>query len=231
MRTRVKICCLKSAAETRTAIRLGADAVGLVGVSPPTPRVVAEDVAVEIVRSVAPPVATFLLTSATRADEIAARVHRIGASVVQVVKHIDPSEYVRLEARLPRGGVKRVQVIHVEGRDALELIEPYAPYADAFLLDSGRPSAETPDFGGTGRTHDWGVSAEFVRRSPLPVFLAGGLRPDNVGQAIETVRPYAVDLCNGVRSDGALDEGLLVEFFRAVSAADAKRRIAEEAGT
>lgn len=82
-------------------------------------------------RSTVAPVATFLLTSETRADEIAGHVRRIGASVVQVVKHIDPSEYSRLEAQLPRGGVKRVQVVHVEGRDALELIEPYAPHVDA----------------------------------------------------------------------------------------------------
>jgi phosphoribosylanthranilate isomerase len=231
MRTRIKICCMKSLVEAEAAVGVGADAIGLVGVVPPTPRVVTEGVAVEIVRSVPPPVATFLLTSETRADDIAAHVHRIGASVVQVVKHIKPSEYSRLDARLPRGGVKRVQVVHVEGRAALELIEPYAPHVDAFLLDSGRPSAETPDFGGTGRIHDWHVSAEFVQRSPLPVFLAGGLTPDNVGRAIETVRPYAVDLCNGVRTGGALDEGKLVAFFRAVGAADVRLQPAKDART
>jgi phosphoribosylanthranilate isomerase len=225
MRTRVKICCLKSSADARMAVRLGADAIGLVGVTPPTPRVVAEDIALEITAIVPPPVAIFLLTSEMSAEGIAEHVRRIGAPVVQVVKHIDPSEYVRLSCRLPKGGVKRVQVVHVEGREALDLIEPYAPHIDAFLLDSGRPSAPQPDYGGTSRLHDWDVSAEFVRRSPLPVFLAGGLRHDNVALAIETVRPYGVDLCNGVRTGGVLDDNKLVAFFEAVATADFRRHV------
>jgi phosphoribosylanthranilate isomerase len=99
-----------------------------------------------------------------------------------------------------------------------EMIGVYGPTVTAFLLDSGRPSAR--ELGGTGRVHDWEVSAEFVARSARPVFLAGGLTPENVGEAIRRVRPSGVDLCNGVRVNGALDPGLLRAFMEAVQAAD-----------
>jgi phosphoribosylanthranilate isomerase len=117
---------------------------------------------------------------------------------------------------------RRVQVIHVENAGVLDLIGLYAPHVHAFLLDSGRPSLPAPEYGGTGRIHDWSVSAEFVRRSPLPVFLAGGLSPLNVGEAMRVVRPFGVDLCSGVRTDGHLDRGKLEAFVGAVHSTDAE---------
>ncbi|MDT8344180.1 MAG: N-(5'-phosphoribosyl)anthranilate isomerase, partial [Thermohalobaculum sp.] len=85
--------------------------------------------------------------------------------------------------------------------------------AQAFLLDSGRPA--TAELGGTGRVHDWEVSAEFVRRSPLPVFLAGGLGPANAAEAVARVRPFGLDICSGVRTAGALDADRLAAFMAA----------------
>ena len=111
-------------------------------------------------------------------------------------------------------------MIHIEDERALELIGQYAPYVHAFLLDSGRPSLATPEYGGTGRTHDWSVSAKFVQLSPRPVFLAGGLSPGNVKEAIRVVRPFGVDLCSGVRTDNQLDHVKLEEFISAVQKAD-----------
>ena len=90
----------------------------------------------------------------------------------------------------------------------------------AFLLDSGRPALPTPEYGGTGRTHDWSVSAEFVRRSPHPVFLAGGLSAANVGEAMKTVGPFGLDVCSGVRTDGRLDRDKLEAFIDAVRRTD-----------
>ena len=81
--------------------------------------------------------------------------------------------------------------------------------ADALLLDSGRPGARVPELGGTGRVHDWSLSASIVQASSVPVFLAGGLTPDNVGQALAQVRPFGLDLCSGVRTAGALDDAKL----------------------
>ena len=112
--------------------------------------------------------------------------------------------------------LKRVQVIHVEDNGALDLIRVYEPHVHAFLLDSGRPNASTVELGGTGRVHDWRISAEFVRRSVKPVFLAGGLKPGNVADAVRQVSPFGVDLCSGVRTEGKLDEGLLSQFTKAL---------------
>jgi phosphoribosylanthranilate isomerase len=94
-----------------------------------------------------------------------------------------------------------------------------APDVDAILLDSGRPTARVPELGGTGRVHDWEVSRRVVGAVDRPVWLAGGLNPDNVADAIATVRPFGVDVCSGVRTDGGLDPVKLEAFVRAVAAA------------
>ena len=91
----------------------------------------------------------------------------------------------------------------------------------AFLLDSGRPGAPVPELGGTGRTHDWSISARFVRASPRPVFLDGGLDANNVMEALRQVRPYGIDLCSRVRTDGKLDVMKLALLMAAVRDADA----------
>jgi phosphoribosylanthranilate isomerase len=217
MRTRIKICCIASIEEARLAIRCGADAIGLVAAI--GPRTIEDRTIAAITAAVPPPIATFMLTSDLTARSIADHVRATGPTTVQIVSHIGAAESQKLVGLLST--TRRVQVIHVEDERALDLIPDYAPNAHAFLLDSGRPSLETPEYGGTGRTHDWEVSAEFVRRSPLPVFLAGGLSPSNVGEAIRTVRPFAVDLCSGVRTDGRLDRERLTAFIDAVRRADA----------
>ncbi|OYU14362.1 MAG: N-(5'-phosphoribosyl)anthranilate isomerase [Alphaproteobacteria bacterium PA4] len=210
---------MASIAEMQMAVAAGADAVGLVGAMPSGPGPIADDLIAAIAAAVPPPVAAFLLTSETRADAIADHVRRTGAPVVQIVSHIDPVESARLAVLLP--DVRRVQVIHVEGPDALDLIPAYAPHVHAFLLDSGKPGAAIPTLGGTGDVHDWAISAAFVAASPHPVFLAGGLTPANVGDAIARVRPFGVDLCSGIRTAGALDAIKLAAFVAAVRAADA----------
>ena len=218
MRTRVKICCMASVEEARLAVAAGADAVGLVAKMPSGPGPIADALIAEISASVPPPVASFLLTSETMADAISAHIEATRPAVVQTVVHIDPFESARLAQLQPRVG--RVQVVHVEDARCIDLISAYAPHVDAFLLDSGRPGAAVPEFGGTGRVHDWDLSAAFVRASPRPVFLAGGLTPANVGEAVAKVRPYGLDLCSGVRTDGRLDPVKLDAFMRAVREAD-----------
>jgi len=218
MHTRIKICSLNSAAEARAAVGAGADAVGFVGVQPASPRTIADESIAAIVETVPPPIATFLLTSEETADGIASKVHATGASVVQIVKPIDPEEIVRLRTLV--GGIRCVQVIHVESGKCVDLLGLYETHVDAFLLDSGRIDSANPEFGGTGRVHDWEISAEFVRQCRRPVFLAGGLTEHNVGKAIGLVRPFGVDLCSGVRTNGRLDPGKLQRFIGAVRRAD-----------
>ena len=116
-------------------------------------------------------------------------------------------------------GVSLVQVVHVTGKRALDEVRAAAPHVDAVLLDSGRPEAAVKELGGTGRAHDWTLSRRIVETAGVPVFLAGGLNAENVGEAIAAVGPFAVDLCSGVRSQGALDEAKLRRFVDAVATA------------
>jgi phosphoribosylanthranilate isomerase len=206
MRTRIKICCIASIDEAQLAIAAGADALGLVAAMPSGPGAIPDARIAQIAAWTPPPVATFLLTSETTAQRIVEHVRATQPSTVQIVGHIDPDEAAQLARLLPH--VRRVQVIHVEGPEALALIPAYAPHVHAFLLDSGR-------------THDWSVSARFVRASPRPVFLAGGLDDTNVADALRQVRPYGIDLCSRVRTDGKLDVMKLALLMGAVRDVDA----------
>jgi phosphoribosylanthranilate isomerase len=219
VRTRIKVCCIASPDEARMAIEAGADALGLVARMPSGPGPIADATIAGITACVPPPVATFLLTCETTAETISAHIRATNPSTVQVVSHIDPVESEKLATLEPH--VRRVQVIHVEGPEALDLIRAYAPHVHAFLLDSGRPNAVVAELGGTGRAHDWAVSSACVRATERPVFLAGGLSAGNVADAIRRVRPFGLDLCSGVRTDGQLDPGKLAAFVRAVRQTDA----------
>lgn len=218
-RTRLKICCISSIREAELAIRMGADALGVVGAMPSGPGVIDDGTITDIVRGLPAGVSAFLLTQERSAEGIAGHVQRCGVSTVQVVDHVEPAELERLRTLLPY--LRIVQVIHVEDHDALTLLPAYEAHIDSFLLDSGSPKAAVPLLGGTGRIHDWEVSAEFVRRSARPVFLAGGLSPSNAADAIRRVRPFGLDICSGVRSQGRLDESKLRSYVEAVRVADA----------
>ena len=210
-RTRVKVCCIADPHEAQLAVAAGADAVGLVGAMPSGPGPIDDASIRAIADLIPPPVATFLLTSRVRGRDIADHAAFCRTDTVQIVNHIDPTEYEILRRLAPE--VRRVQVIHVEDASALALIDTYAPYVHAFLLDSGRPHASVAELGGTGRTHDWHISRRCVAHTDKPIFLAGGLNPDNVGAAIRQVQPYAVDLCSGVRTAGQLDAAKLRAFM------------------
>lgn len=211
---RVKICCIRSVDEARVAVGMGAAALGFVSQMPSGPGVISEGKIAEIVAAVPPPIATFLLTSRTRAADIVAQQKRCRVNTVQLCDTPERDTYAALRDALP--GVSLVQVIHVDGDGSIDEACNVAREVDALLLDSGSPSAAVRTLGGTGRTHDWSVSARIVAESPVPVFLAGGLTAENVSEAIRRVRPFGIDLCNGVRTGGTLDEDKLRRFMEAV---------------
>jgi phosphoribosylanthranilate isomerase len=210
-RPRVKVCCIASVEEARTAVECGASAVGLVSAMPSGPGVIGEELIAEIAAGVPPPVATFLLTCKQDAEAIVEQQRRCRVNTLQLCDGVPTDVYAELRARLP--GVSIVQVVHVTGVESLEEALSVAPRVDALLLDSGNRSLPVKELGGTGRTHDWRVSRRIVEASPVPVFLAGGLKPENVAEAIEAVRPFGLDVCSGVRTDGRLDAEKLKRFF------------------
>ena len=212
--TRFKVCCIRDSSELETAVRHGASAVGLVSTMPSGPGVIPEGRIAELAARVPPGVSTFLLTSLTDPDAIVAQQRRCGCDTLQLCDRLSAADRAALREELP--GVRLVQVVHVDGPASLEEAAAAEQGADALLLDSGRPSAEVRELGGTGRTHDWEVSRRIREEAGVPVFLAGGLRPDNVAEAVRRVRPFGVDVCSGLRTDGALDEDRLRAFATAL---------------
>ena len=194
---------------------MGASALGLVGPMPSGPGVITDEQIATIARSVPPPIATFLLTSETDADRIIAHQKRVHTNTVQIVDELQTGEYDQIRAALP--GIWLVQVIHVLDQKSVDEALRIAPHVDALLLDSGNPNLTVKELGGTGRVHDWALSRHIREQSPVPVFLAGGLRPDNVRQAIDAVQPFGLDLCSGVRTNGHLDPVKLEAFMAAVN--------------
>lgn len=214
---RVKICCIGSVDEAFTAVRYGAAALGLVSAMPSGPGVIPDELIAEIAAALPPGVSSFLLTSRQDAAAIVEQQRRSGVSTVQLCDRLTAGSYGELRAAMP--GVKIVQVVHVTGSESADEAVALAPHVNALLLDSGNPASRVKELGGTGRTHDWQVSRGIRDRVGVPVFLAGGLTASNVAEAVRQVRPYAVDVCSGVRTDGRLDEVKLARFFEAVASA------------
>ncbi len=215
MKPIVKICCISSIEEAALAVQHGASALGLVSAMPSGPGPISEELITEIVATVSPGIATFLLTSKQDAELIIAQQRRTNANTLQLVDEVSVDVYRELRQALP--GVALVQVIHVLGDASIDEALSVEPFVDMLLLDSGNPNLAVKELGGTGRMHDWSVSRRIVEAVKKPVFLAGGLNAGNVREAIDTVQPYGLDLCSGVRTDGKLDEGKLVQFFDAAT--------------
>lgn len=225
MKLRVKICCIASFEEARLAVHYGASALGLVSEMPSGPGVIDENLIAEIAASVPPPIATFLLTSKTEADEIIAQQKRCRTNTIQICDSVSFDVYDKLRDALR--GVSLVQVVHVCGRESFDEAMKVSEKVDAILLDSGNQTLAVKELGGTGRTHDWAISKMIVSNSPKPVFLAGGLKAENVCDAVQNVQPFGLDICSGVRTNGKLDEEKLKRFFERVETFSVKSKSAE----
>ena len=205
---------MQSPAEAAIAVASGADAVGLVSKMPSGPGPIPESTIAAIASTVPPGVATFLLTSETTAAAIIDQQRRCGANTLQLVDEVERGTHSALRKALP--GISIVQVLHVRNDDAIREAVAVADSVDALLLDSGNPSLEVKELGGTGRVHDWAISRAIRDSVKIPVYLAGGLNAANVGTAIAQVAPFGVDVCSGVRTNGVLDELKVADFLTAV---------------
>jgi phosphoribosylanthranilate isomerase len=214
-RPRVKICCIGSVEEAKLAIHYGAAALGLVSEMPSGPGVISEGLIAQVAASVPPTVSSFLLTSKVEPLAIIAQQRRLGVNTIQICDQLELSKYDDLRQALP--GIAIIQVIHVTGSESIGEAVAVAPHVHGILLDSGNQSLAIKELGGTGRIHDWEISRRIRERVDVPIFLAGGLNPDNVIAAIRQVEPFGVDVCSGVRTNGKLDEVKLSQFFTQVS--------------
>lgn len=206
MRTRIKICGITRPEDARAAARWGADAVGLVFFAQ-SPRAVAIEQAREIV-TVLPPFVTAvgLFVNATRAW-----VEQVLATVP-----LGLLQFHGDEAPEDCRGYGRPYIKAVRMRADVDLVAELRRYHDGagVLLDAYRPDL----YGGTGQRFDWG---RIPTDPPMPIVLAGGLNPDNVGAAVRTVHPYGVDVSGGVESaKGIKDEARIAAFIRGVRNAE-----------
>ena len=212
---RIKICCISSENEAKTAIEFGASAIGLVARMPSGPGPISDELIRQIAETIPPPVATFLLASETTVRKIIEHHNRTNTNTIQIVDSLLSGTCSQLKTALPC--VKIVQVIHVIDERSVDEAIGISAMVDAILLDSGNPKLKIKELGGTGRIHNWKLSRQIRDKSKCPVFLAGGLNSENVRQAIEEVQPFAVDVCSGVRTDGNLDRKKLELFIRNAS--------------
>ncbi|HEY8966929.1 MAG TPA: phosphoribosylanthranilate isomerase, partial [Candidatus Methylacidiphilales bacterium] len=156
-----------------------------------------------------PLVNTVLVTHLLTADEVLDLLEATGADTVQLHGEIPPAEIVRLREWRPK--LKVIKSFHVVDEACVEYGLPYVAFVDAFVLDS--LNAETDQIGGTGLVHDWEISRRIMARYPIPVILAGGLTPENVAEAIATVRPYGVDVNTGLKGEKGLKDHAKIHAF------------------
>ena len=198
------------------AIDAGASAVGLVSAMPSGPGPIPEDLIAEIAVTIPPGVSSFLLTCLQDAASIIEQQRRLRVNTIQICDRLTQGSYQDLREALP--GISLVQVVHVTGPEAVDEAIEVAPHVDAILLDSGNQSLAIKELGGTGRTHDWTLSRKIREAIEVPLFLAGGLNPSNVVAAIREVQPFGIDVCSGLRTNGALDPQKLTAFFTQINA-------------
>jgi len=208
---RIKICCIQSIEEAKLAIKYGASALGFVSSMPSGPGVISEDLIEKIISQVPSPIGTFLLTSKTDIQTIIEQQKKTKANTIQICDRLINGNHQELKKNLP--GISIVQVIHVNNERSVEEAINIVPNVDSILLDSGNQSLKTKELGGTGRVHNWELSRAIVENIEKPVFLAGGLNPENIADAINKVKPFGVDVCSGVRVDGKLNEEKLSGFI------------------
>jgi len=212
MTTRVKICGVTRLADARLAEKLGAYAIGL-NFYEKSPRAIAPSDAWRIRKRLDPATEAVGVFVDWRARLVVALAHSLELSALQLHGEESSAYVTYCHKFLPV-----IKALRTGPKFSLSTLGRFRK-ASAFLLDAAEPGK----FGGTGKRADWSVAQKAVqaRGSARPILLAGGLSPENVGEAVLTVRPYAVDVASGVESrPGIKDSGKLREFFAEVARAD-----------
>lgn len=203
---------MRSPLEVKMAIEAGITAVGFVTRMPSGTGIIEDELAMTLCEEFYGNIETWLLTSQTDEDELRKQLKEFKISHLQIVDYVDVGICIRLKMDFP--WVDFVQVIHVQSEDDIARAIVAQEWATTLLLDSGNPAKG--ELGGTGLTHDWSLSRQIVEAVDCPVYLAGGLNPDNVQDAIDAVGPAGVDLCSGLRKEGMLQADLLQGFVMGV---------------
>ena len=224
-RCSVKICGITSIHDARLAADAGADYIGVLIDVAVSERTRSATQAAEIASE--SPIPTVILLYNRSTADIREIVSQVQPFAVQLLGQESPQQVEELtrdgtcefwkSIYLPAGSPENVDVPAVRQ----EMRAHRDAGADFLLFDSVDVSLEKPRYGGTGKTCDWDIAAELIAESPLPVFFAGGIRPENVKAAIETMRPHGIDLCSGVEaSKGVKDPSKLERLMEQINQAN-----------
>ena len=206
-RTRVKVCGITEQVDVAHAVSAGADALGFIFAGN-SPRRVDPEKVKELIRSVPPFVDAVGVFVNEDPDLVTDIVKYCGLTMVQL-HGTEPVDYCQL---MP---VRVLKAFGVSGETKSSEFGIYTDVAAGYLLDTYHKDMA----GGTGQTFNWQLVKELL--IPGPVFLAGGLGPDNVGEAIRAVRPFAVDVNSGVEIEpGRKDHEKISELVRQVQLVD-----------
>jgi phosphoribosylanthranilate isomerase len=207
----VKICGVRRQIDALIAAELGADAIGLlVGQKHNSPDFISATVARDISRALPPSVEAVLVTHVEDVDGLERLLQESEITTVQLHSQIAPTSVERLRRRLPH--LKIFKSINVISADSVAYSEAFKKLVGGFVLDS--VNVATGQVGGTGKTHDWSISRQIVMRYPeVPIILAGGLNSENVRSAIESVRPFGVDVNSGTKASDGFKDPRKIEAF------------------
>jgi len=218
---RIKICGIRTPSDARVAIKAGADALGfLVGTRYYTEDEVFPRRVKEILHAIDSKclkhIKRVLVTHLLDARDIVRLLKILGFTYVQLHNAISVEEIKRLRDTLPQ--LKIIKAVHGNGENPLDTALLYAEYADALVVDTVAKTGNGKiRIGGTGKVHDWNITARIVEMSPVPVILAGGLNPENISYAIKQVLPYGVDVNSGVEDPRGNKHPLKVRQFVTVA--------------
>lgn len=206
----VKICGIKRLEDAQLAASTGANAIGLlVGQEHASSDFISPERAADITANLPITCASVMVTHLTDPKEIIALLHIVHPTMLQLHGDCSVEGIAQIKDAFP--SLYIIKAIHVTGAEAMRNAKAFAPYADALLLDT--TNKETGQIGGTGKTHDWSISADIVEKIDCNVILAGGLNPENIQEAIRMVKPYGVDVNSGVKGDDGFKDSEKVEAF------------------
>ncbi|MFE2458099.1 phosphoribosylanthranilate isomerase [Streptomyces sp. NPDC059402] len=212
MKGLIQVAGIIDQAEADMIVEEGADWLGFALRLPAKNEDLSEQDAASIVKAIQPDNRGVVITYLTDATEIKEFCAELGVTAIQLHGDVAPGELRRLRAIAPDLYVLKSLVVKPDNIDELTgIVDGAAEWVDMFITDSFNP--KTGAKGATGLLHDWDVSAELVRISPRPLMMAGGLRPENVADAIRAVRPAAVDAHTGLEDATGRKDRVKVRTF------------------
>lgn len=214
---RVQIAGVSTLDEALACEQAGADALGFtVRLPSGVHDGLTEPVARGIIAALPAFIASVAITYVDSAREAVDLCRYLGVSALQLHGPFPTQELPMIRAALPH--LKVIRAVHVTGPEALAQARGFERFADALILDTYDP--DTGRHGATGKVHDWSISREIATQGRTPVILAGGLTPDNVAEAVRTVRPWAVDVHTGIENaDGSRNLDKMRAFIARAKAA------------